>query len=154
MKLTIEIPDAHTGSVLEFVAALIAKTSTVEAPADPAPGHPELSLDDMIDAAQAKADKLVAKLDALISADPLKVAMDDPVEDTRQPIPPETGKTYLTRHGVAMTIVEEYEAETDDFEGQCRSGTMYYRRDGRTRVNHHIGNDWDLVSVISNTTNQ
>jgi len=42
MKLTIEIPDAHTGAILEFVSALVAKSIPVEATTDPAPGHPEL----------------------------------------------------------------------------------------------------------------
>ena len=44
MKLTIEIPDAHAGAVLEYVAGLLAKTQPVEATTDPAPGHPELPL--------------------------------------------------------------------------------------------------------------
>lgn len=42
MKLTIEIPDAHTGAILEFVSALVAKSIPAEATTDPAPGHPEL----------------------------------------------------------------------------------------------------------------
>lgn len=42
MKLTIEIHDAHTGAILEFVSALVAKSITVEATTDHAPGHPEL----------------------------------------------------------------------------------------------------------------
>lgn len=44
MKLTIEIPDAHAGDVLTYVAALLAKSIPVAESTDPAPGHPELPL--------------------------------------------------------------------------------------------------------------
>ncbi len=66
MKLTIEIPDAHTGDLLQFLASIASRT--VEAPVDPAPGHPEIPLID--------------------AADPLKVAMDDPDEPRLRPFLP------------------------------------------------------------------
>ena len=72
MKLTIEIPDAHTGDLLQFLASIASRT--VEAPVDPAPGHPELPLDE--------GDIRWA------AADPLKVAMDDPVEPRLRPFLP------------------------------------------------------------------
>lgn len=43
MKLTLEIPQEHTGQVLAMLATLM-KPSTVEAQPDPAEGHPELPL--------------------------------------------------------------------------------------------------------------
>lgn len=42
MKLTIVIPDAHAGDLIQFIAGLTAKP--VEVTTDPAPGHPELPL--------------------------------------------------------------------------------------------------------------
>ncbi len=81
MKMTIEIPDAHTGAILEFVSALVAKSLPVEATTDPAPGHPELPL--MTAAVQmGKTESLAAWAETVTdidAADPLKVAMDEPV---------------------------------------------------------------------------
>ena len=45
MKLTLHIDDAHAPAIIQLLATLIAQTSPVEAPVDPAPGHPELPLE-------------------------------------------------------------------------------------------------------------
>jgi hypothetical protein len=147
MKLTIEIPDARTGDVLQFLAGLI--PATVEATADPAPGHPELPL--VTCATEDDGDLrwcVAGELDDPAAADPLKVVMDDPVEDTRPRLKPETGKTYRTREGIQMHVVGEYQADTDDIEAVCHLGSMYYRIDGKPRVSHLLGTGWDLVEEI------
>jgi hypothetical protein len=91
MRITLDIPTERTAEVLRFLAALM--PADEEPQADPAPGHPELPLA----AIQAGKTQAVQEwcdaniLPAIIAAaDPLKVAMDDPVEDddpTRRELP-------------------------------------------------------------------
>ena len=115
MQLTLEIPDAHLGEVLTFIAGLVAKTSTV-------PGHPELPL---------------AGIDA---ADPLKVAMDDPIFDERDPIAPQVGMQFYTRDGSVARINSR---EGSLFYGEIKLGDKHiggvtWKSDGRSVI---FGND-------------
>ena len=131
MKITIEIPDAHTGSLLEFLAALSAQSSPVEAVTDPAPGHPELAL---------------AGVDA---ADPIKVSMDDEVDRSNLPrlVPVVTG-VYRARNGNIMHAVGQ-ELAHNRVKTLVRNDPglpFYYESDGRSLV---VGRpEWDLVEVI------
>jgi hypothetical protein len=46
MKITLHIADEHAPMLIQLLGTLLAKTSPVEANPDPAPGHPELPLQD------------------------------------------------------------------------------------------------------------
>jgi hypothetical protein len=142
MKLTIEIPDARTGDVLQFLAGLI--PATVEATADPAPGHPELPL--VTCATEDDGDLrwcVAGELDDPTAADPLKVVMDDPVEDTRPRVIPLPGKRYKLRRGI---IAECIEVDGASILCQIKDGPLYYLHDGTPRGG--IGREWDCVEEI------
>ncbi len=149
MKLTIEIPDAHTGDVLRYLAGLI--PSAVEQVADPAPDHPELPLEDEADTRWC-----------IAAADPLKVAMDDPVDvaeeitrheinnlveaTDREMLPrliPEPGKSYRLRRGI---IAECIEICSTSIRCEVKDGPLYYLHDGTPRGG--IGRAYDCVEEI------
>lgn len=84
MQITLHIDDQHAHELVSLLATLLAKPSAVEDTADPAPGHPELSLNDMIAEAQGKADALIERLDAALEpSDPFATDLDDgtPADD-------------------------------------------------------------------------
>lgn len=106
MQITLHIADQHAHELVSLLATLLAKPSHVEDIADPAPGHPELSLNDMIDAAQAKADALTARLDAALEpSDPFATELDDgthrdlPFPEGIVPPPLPEGKTRWIYRG-------------------------------------------------------
>jgi hypothetical protein len=104
MKITLHIDDKHTPTIIQLLAGFLAKAEPSEPQADPAPGHPELPLPGMPVSASITGLTIAA-------ADPLKVAMDDPVEaedptrrelpwgDLPEPPPLPEGKTRWVNRG-------------------------------------------------------
>jgi len=95
MRITLDIPNERTAEVLRYLAALMPVPASQEIAADPAPGHPELPLTSLVrleslhDGGRSNqhrqtieewANKHI-RPDKIAAADPLKVAMDDPVEE-------------------------------------------------------------------------
>jgi hypothetical protein len=123
MKLTIEIPDEHMLPVMKFVSDLmrsrLEEAETLWAPLPEIPGE------------------------NIAAADPLKVAMDDPVEDNRPRLIPLPGKSYRTRHGVIMHCRE---VSPRSIECHCVHGCFFYQLDGTPRG----GGDrqWDCVEEV------
>lgn len=166
MKLTIEIPDAHTGDVLTFVAALLAKSTAVEAPADPAPGHPELPLmagdideegdirwgvvGDLKDTPEAAPPlkNPSGPIMGIDAADPIRVAAEDPVEDTRPRLIPEVGRHYRSRHGQVLSCIRA-DGMTGDLECRSEHGPFYYQADGKPRAAAVCSPHWDLVEELT-----
>lgn len=109
MKLTIEIPDAHTGDLLQFLATLTARPLPEPLHNDPAPGHPELPLE------------------GIDAADPLRVAMDATTEPVKSldwpelpngiPAPPD-GFAFVTTEMLPAPANDP----TDDILWLCQSG--------------------------------
>jgi hypothetical protein len=123
MRITLDIPNEHAHALLSLLANLTAKPE--EPQADPAPGHPELPLTSLVrleslhdggvsnrhrQTIEEWANKNI-RPDKIAAADPLKVAMDDPVEaedptrrelpwgDLPEPPPLPEGKTRWVNRG-------------------------------------------------------
>jgi hypothetical protein len=145
MKITLNIDDGHAPVFIQLLAELIAKASPVEAPADPAPGHPELPLEDEGDLRWC----LAGELDNPTTvADPLRVAMNDPVEDTRPAIVPVPGRAYRTREGnvmVAIKVVQPHSRVLTHVRGDSNL-PFYYEINGLPCGG--CGPEWDLVEEL------
>jgi hypothetical protein len=142
MKLTIEIPDAHTGEVLRYLAGLI--PAGVELAADPAPGHPELPLVTCTTEDDGDLRWCVAgELDDPAAADPLKVVMDDPIEDPRPRLIPLPGKRYRNRMGGECECIA-----VDNTSIECRYdvGNFHYHHDGTPFG--HASREWECVEEL------
>lgn len=158
MKITLHIDDQHAHELVSLLANIIAKSSAVEDIADPAPGHPELSLNDMIDAAQAKTDSLTERLDALIEkfsvaldlTDPFATELEDstPADDgTRRDLPfpdgiippplPE-GKTRWIYRGTFMEDDAFYVERPRHIEYFCRNEKRWHLTSHFSTTLHHI----------------
>jgi hypothetical protein len=116
--LSIHVYDSTTPSEFDALIELLAGMKSRHAATDPAPGHPELplpaSLTGLVNQPAKKfhfLDETDTRLPKIAAADPLKVAMDDPVEsedptrrefpwgDLPEPPPLPEGKTRWVNRG-------------------------------------------------------
>lgn len=143
MKLTLHIDDNHAPLLIQLLGTLLAKSSPVEGNEDPAPGHPELPLQDT-----DEADLRWGVAGELDEEEPARV--DDPVEPKLADlVRPETGKIYRTRHGVMIKIGEFGGGTFDGHIDGSPSHRMFYTPDGHTVIDDGINADpWDLVQAF------